>query len=254
MKLVMDDNGGVLLENGFPVYEHPDGKRVPFDAAATVATITRLNGEARAHREAKEAAEDRLKHFEGIDDPELAKKALETVSNIKDGELVAAGKVEEIKAAARRAAEEQVAATNKAHAEELKKLREEHSSLMNEYHGEKIGGAFKGSKFVIDKTMLPPPAAQKVFGDHFKVENGGALVAYDQQGNKLFSRSRPGEVADFEEAIELLVESYPYRDSILKGNPNGGGGTRNAGGMPGVDLSKLSPTERINAARNQQRT
>jgi hypothetical protein len=254
MQLKLDEHNHVVVQDGKPVYVYEDGREIPFDAPATVGTITRLNGEAKAHREAKEAAEDKLRHFEGIDDPEVAKKALETVANIKDGELVQAGKVEEIKAAARRAAEEQVAATNKAHAEELRKLRDEHGALLNEYHGEKIGGAFKGSKFVIDKTMLPPPAAQKVFGDHFKVENGGALVAYDQQGNKLFSRSRPGEVADFEEAIELLVESYPYRDSILKGNPNGGGGTRNAGGMPGVDLSKLSPTERINAARNQQRT
>jgi hypothetical protein len=252
MKLKINDQGQVEVVDGKPVYVYENGQEIPFDAPATVGTITRLNGENKTFREQAQAAEDKLRHFEGIDDPEVARKAIETVANIKDGELVQAGKVEEIKAAARRAAEEQVAATNKAHAEELKKLREEHSSLMNEYHGEKIVGAFKGSKFVGEKTMLPPPAAQDVFGRHFKVENGGALVAYDKQGNKLFSRSRPGEVADFEEAIELLVESYPYRDSILKGNPNGGGGTRNAGGMPGVDLSKLSPTERINAARNQR--
>lgn len=247
MKLKLDDAGNVVVQDGRPVYVHEDGKEIAFDAPATVATISRLNSEARGHREAKEAAEARLKAFEGIEDGEAARKALETVRNIKDGELVAAGKVEEIRAAAKKAAEEQVAATNKAHAEELTKLRGDHEALLSQYHGEKIGGAFSGSGFVKDKTLLPAPAAQKVFGDQFKVEDG-KLVAYDTQGNKVFSRSRPGEIADFEEAIELIVEAYPHRDHILKGNVNGGGGSR-GGGVGGADLSKLSPVERMNAVR-----
>lgn len=235
------------VQDGKPVFVEDDGKEVPVDVANTRATIARLNAEAKSFREAKEAAETRLKAFDGIEDGETARKAIDTVRNIKDGELVAAGKVEEIRAAAKKAAEEQVAATNKAHAEELTKLRGEHEALLSQYHGEKIGGAFSGSAFVKDKTLLPAPAAQKVFGDQFKVEDG-KLVAYDTQGNKVFSRSRPGEIADFEEAIELIVEAYPHRDHILKGNVNGGGGSR-GGGAGGADLSKLSPVERINAVR-----
>src|SRR5438094_82769 len=120
MKLKLDADGHVVVTDGKPVYVHDDGKEVPFDATATVATITRLNAEARGHREAKEAAEKALKAFEGIEDAEGARKALETVKNLKDGELVSAGKVEEIKAAAKKAAEEQVAAAAKSHAEALK--------------------------------------------------------------------------------------------------------------------------------------
>lgn len=248
MKLKTDDAGNVVVTDGKPVYVHDDGKEIAFDAPATVATISRLNAEAKGHREAKEAAEEKLKAFDGIEDAEAARKAIEIARNIKEGELVAAGKVEEIKAAAKKAAEEQVAATNKAHAEELAKLRSEHDALQSQYHGEKIGGAFKGSAFVKEKTLLPSHTAQKTFGDQFKVEDG-KLVAYDPQGNKIFSRSRPGEVADFEEAIELIVETYPDRDYILKGNANGGGGVRGTGGLGGVDLSKLSPVEKMNLAR-----
>lgn len=235
--------------DGKPVFIDEDGKEVPVDVANTRSTISRLNAEAKAFRESKEAAEARLKSFEGIEDPEEARKAIELTKNIKDGELIAAGKVEEIKAAAKRAAEEQVAATNKSHAEELARVQREYDALRGEYHDEKIGGAFKGSTFVKEKTLLPPSHAQKIFGDHFKIEECN-LVAYDRRGNKVFSRSRPGEIAEFEEAIELLVEGDPERDHILKGNTNGGGGVRGGRGPAGVDLSNLPPVDRMNAVRS----
>ena len=48
-----------------PIYIHDDGKEMPHDAPHSVATIARLNNEAKTHREAKEAAEKALKAFEG---------------------------------------------------------------------------------------------------------------------------------------------------------------------------------------------
>ena len=58
---------------------------------------------------------------------------------------------------------------------------------------------------------------QSVFGKHLKVEDGN-VVAYDAHGNKLYSKARPGEAADFDEALEILVDQYPYRG----GTPPGG--------------------------------
>lgn len=94
MKLKLDENGHVVVQDGRPVYVHEDGKEVVFDAPQTIATISRLNGEAKAHREAKEKAESTLKAFEGIEDPVAAKKALETLKNFDDKKLVDAGEVE----------------------------------------------------------------------------------------------------------------------------------------------------------------
>src|SRR5674476_814050 len=99
MKLKLDDAGAVVLADGKPVYVHDDGKELPFDAA-TVATIARLNAEAKGHREGKERAETALKAFEGLEDPVAARKALETVKNFKDKQLVDAGEVERVKAEA----------------------------------------------------------------------------------------------------------------------------------------------------------
>lgn len=195
------------VQDGRPLYVHDDGKEVAFDAPGTVATISRLNGEAKGHREAKEAVEAKLKAFEGVEDGEAARKALETVRNIKDGELIAAGKVEEIKAAAKKAAEEQVAAANKAHAEELATTRKERDTLQAQLYDEKIGGSFSRSKFIADKVAIPADLLQAQFGQRFKVEEG-RIVAYDQAGNKIFSRVKPGDVADFDEALEVLVDAY----------------------------------------------
>lgn len=210
------------VQDGKPLYVHDDGKEVAFDAPGTVATISRLNGEAKGHREAKEAAEAKLKAFEGIEDGEAARKALETIKNIDEGKLIAAGKVEEIKAAAKKAAEEQVAAANKAHAEELATTRKERDTLQGQLYDEKIGGSFSRSKFIADKVAIPADLLQAQFGQRFKVEDG-RIVAYDQAGNKIFSRVKPGDVADFDEALEVLVDAYPHRDSILKGSGGGSG-------------------------------
>jgi len=233
MKLKTDEKGNVVVQDGKPVYVHDDGREVPFDASATVATITRLNREAQGHRERAESAETKLKAFEGIEDAEAARKAIELASNIDAGKLVAAGKVEEIKAAAKKAAEEQVAAMTKAHANELQVLKADNAKLTGTLHSELIGGSFTRSKFIGEKVAIPADLVQARFGNNFKIEDG-KVVAYDNAGNKVFSRVRHGELADFDEALETLVTAYPNKDQILKGTVgNGGGAKPNGGGGSG---------------------
>lgn len=229
LKLTEDGKAAVINDKGLPIYVKDDGSEIPFDALATVATISRLNGEAKAHREAKEAAETKLASFEGIDDPEVARKAVELAKNIDEGKLLQAGKVEEIKAAARKAAEDQVAAANKAGAEALKKAEAERDQIRNEYYGERIGGQFNRSKFITEKFSVPPDMVQARFGQAFKIEDN-KLIAYDVSGNKIYSSAKPGELADFDEALETLVNAYPYKDQILKGANHSGSGAQHSNG------------------------
>jgi hypothetical protein len=91
MKLKLDEKGNVVVQDGKPVYVADDGKEIAFDAPATRDTITRLNKEAQSHRERAEVAEGRIKDFEGIEDPDKARKALETVKNLDDKKLIDAG-------------------------------------------------------------------------------------------------------------------------------------------------------------------
>lgn len=217
---IVEVNGKSYVEvlDGKPVYVHDDGKEVAFDAPGTVATITRLNAESKGHREAKEAAEKSLKSFEGIEDPAAARKALDVVSSLDQKKLVDAGEIERVKAEIGKSYQTKIdEATSKA------------TTLEKQLYDEKIGGAFARSKTIADKLAIPADMVQARFGQQFKIEDG-KTVAYDQHGNKIYSLARPGEAADFDEALEILVERYPHRDSILKSSGANGGGAPNNGG------------------------
>jgi hypothetical protein len=69
MKLKLDEAGHVVVQDGKLVFTDDTGKDIAVDYPYTVATISRLNAEAKGHREAKEAAEEKLNAFEGISDP-----------------------------------------------------------------------------------------------------------------------------------------------------------------------------------------
>jgi hypothetical protein len=249
MKLKLDEQGHVVVRDGKPVYQHEDGSEVAFDAPSTVATISRLNGEAKSHRERAENAEGKLKGFEGIDDPAAALKALTTIKNLDDKKLVDAGEVEKVKAEAIKAIEEKYAPFVK-----------ENDTLKGQLNSHLIGGAFSSSKYIAEKFAAEGPAgveiARALFGSALKVEDG-KVVGYDSNNNKLYSRARPGELASADEAIELLVEAYPHKNHILKAGGGNGGGASQGGGNGGgkktmgrAGFNALNPNDQAAFARD----
>lgn len=241
MKLKLDADGHAVLQDGKPVYISDDGKETAIDVAGTVATITRLNGEAKTHREGKEAAEKALKAFEGITDPAAAIKALNLTANLDAKKLIDAGEVDKVK--------DEI---NKGWQTKFDAEKTRGDTAEGALYSEKIGGAFARSKFIADKIAVPGDMVQATFGQRFKIEDG-KVAAYDASGNKVYSRAKPGEAADFEEALEILVDGYAYKDNILKGNSNGGAGTRQGGGGAGAKtisraaFNELSPTAQHSA-------
>jgi hypothetical protein len=231
-----------VLSNGKPVYINDENKEVEFDAPGTVATISRLNGEAKANRERAQTAEATLKTFEGIADPAAAIDALDKVSKIRDKKLLDSGEVDRVRNEAVKAVEEKYAPIVK-----------ERDTLKTSLVTEKIGGAFSRSDVVAKKLTIPADMVQARFGDHFKLE-GDAVVAYDKAGNKIFSPGRPGEVANFDEALEVLIEQYPYKNNILKGAGASGSGSQGGGHQGGkrsvtrAQFEALSPTEQASTA------
>ena len=203
--------------DGKPVYVEDDGKEVAFDAVGTRSTITRLNAEAKDHRVRAESAEKIVRSFEGIDDPAAAKKALGIVANLDAKTLVDAGEIEKVKGE-----------ISKAFQSQLDEANGKAQTFEQQLYAEKIGGSFARSQFIAEKMAVPADMVQAAFGSNFKIEEG-KVVAYDTQGQKIFSRARPGELADFNEALETLVSQYPHRDHILKGSGANGGGAPNGG-------------------------
>jgi hypothetical protein len=226
MKLKVDDKGNAVVVDGKPVYVHDDGKETPFDALSTIATIGRLNAEAKGHREAKEAAQEKLKLFEGIDDPEYARKAMQTVKNLDMKKLVDSGEVEKVKA--------EIA---KSYQKELDEIKNKNKELETQLYAEKIGGAFARSQFIEEKLAIPADLVQARFGNLFAVENG-KVVATDLNGNKIYSHARPGEFADFDEALETIIEQYPRKDEILKASNSKGGDAHKNKGTTGNSLKR----------------
>lgn len=251
MKLKLDDKGAVVVQDGKPVYVLDDGKEIAFDAPATKDTISRLNKEAQTHREAKEALEAKYKAFEGIDDPEKARKALEVVKNLDDKKLIDAGEVEKVKLEAQNAFNEQLKGQEK----KYKPILEERDSLKNQLQQERLGAAFGRSKFIQDKLAIPVDLAQARFGSNFYIEDG-KIRAKGADGNLVYSRTNPGNPADFDEALEILVDSYPYRDNILKGSGASGGGAGGSSGGAGgkrqltrAQFDAMDAGEKVKAAK-----
>lgn len=218
-KLKLDDKGQVIVQDGKPVWVDETGKDIAFDAFGAHTRIAELNAEAKGHREGKEAAEKKLKAFEGIVDPAAALKALETVKALDSKELVAAGKVEEIRLAAVKTVEEKYAP-----------LQAENAKLKATLRTEKIGGAFARSKFIAEKLAIPPDLVEAKFGSFFELDDQGNVTVKDNNGNAIYSKANPGRPATADEALEILVDQYANKASILKGAGNSGGGTQGGGG------------------------
>ena len=239
MELILDEQGHAVLKDGKPVYRHSDGKELIFDAAQAFNKIGSLTGENTAYKKRFEEAESKLKTFEGITDPSAAMKALETVSSLDSKKLIDAGEVDKVKAEISKGYEAKLTeATTKAQA------------LEQQLYSEKIGGSFARSKMIANKLAIPSDLVQARFGPAFKIEEG-RTVAYDPSGNKIYSRTKPGELADFEEALETLIDQYPYVESILKGSgASGGGASTSTQSSPGNKVIKLSD---LNAMRPKDR-
>lgn len=239
-KLKTDDAGNAVLNDGKPVYVKEDGSEVSIDMNQTNQTISRLNAEAKTHREAKEAAESALKAFESID-PAKAKEAMETLAKLDQKKLIDAGQIDVVKSEISKSYEEKLAAE--------RKQREE---IADRYNSTLRSNAFSRSKFITDKIGVPVDMIEATFGKNFKIEDDGSIRGY-MNGAPIYSPDRPGEVASFDEALSVLVNAYPNRDLILKGSGASGSGARqgDGGGARQItrdDFAKLPPQQQAKMA------
>lgn len=228
----LDADGKIELKDGQPIYVQSDGTEITIGAD----TVSRLNGEAKQYREERDAARTELKKFEKITDPAKALAAMETVAKIDQKKLIDAGEVDKVRS--------EIENSFKAQIEERDKKINEQSGQLNSMT---LSQAFSASEFVRDKIAVPADMFRSTFEKNFKVEDG-KVVAYGSDGNKLYSKQRAGELASFDEALELLVDGYSHRDSILKadnhqgtGNKGGGGGNPRARRMTRSEFDALGP-------------
>lgn len=234
-----DADGNLVKDaDGNPIWVSATG-----ESSVKGDTISRLNGEAANHRKRAETAEAKLATYEGIDDPEAARAALQTVRDLKDGDLINKGKLDEVRAEITKQYETKISEAQTA----AEKATARANNILLE-------SAFNGSEFARSRLAVPLEMVRATFGDRFKVE-GDKIVAFDQQGNQIYSDKAVGEPASFDEALEKIVTTWKHKDTILKAPESGGTGGNGGGGSRGGgrtytrdDFAKLSPAEQSKVA------
>lgn len=229
MKIVMDKDGNVKMENGLPVYKYPDGKEAPFDAKATVDTyeekVTNLTEEKDRHFNTAEKAKKDLLVFKGVD-PKKAKEHAEIVKSLSDKEILDANGVKALHAEYK----ESTDAVLKAQAEEHAKVVEERDgkitirdkaiynlAVLSEFA---TSPWFSGTPENPPKTYWKAKDAAVLLKNNFKVdldEDGEAtLKAVDNKGNPILSRTEHGAPAPFNEAVEIILDKREDKNDIMR--------------------------------------
>lgn len=260
LNYVKDETGLIKTDetSGNPLVfdDTPDPKgEKPFalDAIHLFGKIPALQEEAKGHRLKAKEATDRLVVFGDLD-PETARKALETVKNLKSGDLTKAEDVEKLKKDISSAFEGQIAEVKKGYEQQLSDAAGELTQKDAKIYHLLVSNKFANSKYFTggDKSpsILKPDVAESYLGRYFKLEEG-KVVAYDFVGNKIMSKTRPGELANFDEALDFIIENHPQKDAILRAIP-GGSGAHEGGGASGEKTINRSQFEAMDAMAKQK--
>ena len=121
----------------------------------------------------------------------------------------------------------------------LKDQQDEINRQENSLYQLMVADKFNTSKLVQDKLSRSSREARLLFGNNFKVEaaeNGEKMVYGYLNGERINSLEKPGNYAGFEEALMIMVDSDPDKDSLLKGaGVSGTGGGSSTTNLVGVE-------------------
>ena len=219
-----DADGKLELDSsGNPIFIDGGGREVSVKGD----TIASLQQEAKTHRTAKEAAEQKLSEFGDID-AATAKQNAATLKDVDLSKMVNEDKLEEVR--------------KSVGAEFQKKLDDQtqvNTNLQSKMDDMTLQNAFSGSKFIKENIAAPLDMFSAMFKSNFKIEDGKP-VAYNAAGNKLNSTKNMGELASFDEALEQMVDGYTYKKDIMKPDDQRGSGNNGDGGNTGGSGARIS--------------
>lgn len=254
------ENGQIVLKDGLPVFVRDDGNETTVDYSKMLAEIGSVTSESIARKKELREYKDRLKTFEekfGNLDADEAKKALELMRNIDQKELIKAGEKD---AAIRQAIESK----EKEYIPKLKSFEQKLSELSSELQRkdsiisrQMIEGQLAINSYLNKATRTTPDVRASILGKHFKIEDvNGELrpVAYKSDGEKLYSPINPGQLCTFDEAVEILWNSYPNKDVYAVNLNSGSGSTGNPGGSGNAGVqyfTKEEWTRTISSAKSE---
>lgn len=242
LKLNPETKQPIIEDDGRIIYVDSDGKELGLNPPAMYSKISDLGKENQKHRLKADELKQKLEQFNGIEDltkwKEKADEALKTVENFNDKEWLKADKVDKLKADITSAYEEKIKQLSEIYSGKETELQTKIDEKSNQIRKLLISKYFAMSQYFSgggdkSKTILPSNIAEDHFGKHFKIENGPdglpVVRAFYQNGEPVLSRQNPGEPAEFEEAIGLIIDKYPGKESILRSGSQGSGSTGGTG-------------------------
>lgn len=236
-----DDGKPVFGEGGLPVYIGTDGKEISFDAERAYNKITELNTEARTWREKAEGAQKVVSELGDLS-PAEAKKAMQALEALKGDQK----KFDETMNRVKKELNDAWEAKHKA-------LESERDGFKARFESNVMTAAFRSSKVLTKERVVPPVSLLEAqFRNSFKIE-GDKLIG-QMNGQPIYSRANPGNVAEFDEALEILIDSHPDRNDIWRASQKPGVGkqTDGKGGTGGDKVAtrdqyeKWNPQEKAN--------
>ena len=174
-----------------------------------------LGEEAKNWRLKFQEAEKNLKNFEGLD-IETVKANLDAAEKLKQVDMAKKGELEALKAEFQMLADKRLTETTQSYENKLKAISEKAQALESRLTKNTIRNHFLNSAFIKENVAVPPDMIEAAFGNRFKVTEDDKVIALGEDGSPMLSEKKLTEVADFEEALELMVKKYPHKDAILK--------------------------------------
>jgi len=267
-KLLEGGTGIAMDDDGHPIVvdDADDDKEFGIRAIDLYSKIPALQAEARTSREEKQKLQKILEPFGdqnpaelleritafGDLDPVEAKKAIGTVANLEQLDKDKNVEIEKVKAGVADSYKSKIQDIDAKYAQKEQvwqgAIKQKDGVIRNLL----IKGAFDRSEFIKEQTILLPDMAYDSFGKFFQVEEDGDRVkvfALDRSGEKIFSKAHPGEYAPPEEAIQLIIQGHPQKDSIMRTRSGGSG----AGGNTKMTSSKKAKLEALKNMSPSQR-
>lgn len=241
LKVDPEKKSPVIEDDGRIIYIDPEGKELGLNPPALFEKIGELGKENKKHREKYSELKKKYSILEGIEDiaeyKQKADEALKTVENFNDKDYLKADKVDKLKADITAAYEEKIKQLGSIYGEKEAELSKQVEAKADQIRRLLISKHFATSKYFSggekSKTILPSAIAEDHFGKHFKIEDGPdglpTIRAFYSNGDQVLSRNNPGEPADFDEAIGLIIDKYPGKESILRSTASGSGSTGGTG-------------------------
>lgn len=276
-KLTEDKTGIQMNDKGMPIYIDENGKEQGIDALHLLKKVPSLQNDLTKKREEASSLKSISDTLEGLkfdissvdnlkkeitslqgissllkdseisDIPEYIKKAnaaFDKLQAFNEKDFKSTEEIEKIKKKATDKIAKDLTQKYNLEKEDYEKLLKDQYEKISKQDANifklMVADKFNTSKFVKDKLSRSPREAKLLFGNNFKVEvaeTGDQMVYGFLDGEKINSLEKPGNYAGFEEALMIMVNSDPDKDSLLKGSGKSGTGgtsTQNLGGLEGL--------------------